>query len=135
MASMFSSKSLTEAIKHAYSICESYADVVHQHNFNAFDRAQQFAANMNPAMGKIYRSQKQLEGLYSEIDESDDKIPTSFISQANPVKKEIEPVGDIYEDSLGLTARELGFSELPKHEIPKQKTNKKEKITINLSNF
>ena len=131
---------LIEAVMAGYdSLFEGYADVVTTPSIdgNAFSKAQRFAASVNPAMNLIGRSQSQLNSLYSDDDESWlDKHYTSEISRYEPTEPmEFEPTGDIHEDSLGITARELAnFTQKPAV-ASQSKQKPRKKVSMDLSGF
>lgn len=130
---------LIEAAMAGYnSLFEGYADVVTQPSIdgNAFSRAQRFAASVNPAMNLLARSQSQLGSLYSEDEDAWlDKYHTSEVSRFSPTEPiEFEPTGDVHEDSLGLTARELANYTQKSVHVQQSNTKKtRKKVSLDLS--
>lgn len=129
---------LIEAAMAGYnSLFEGYADVVTQPSVdgNAFAKAQRFAASVNPAMNLIGRSQSELNSLYSDDEDSWlDKRYTSDVARFEPTDAP-EPTGDIHEDSLGITARELAAFNVTPRVIQQPKQKPRKKVSMDLSGF
>ena len=116
--------SFTEAVLSGYSAIFEGFDLgsYSQDERTAFDKKQEFAASVNPAMNTILRSQRALAGKYVEDEESElDKNGTSIYSIPKDkydqwVKSgnmEGDPLdrltGDPIEDSLGTTATDMFY--------------------------
>ena len=133
---------LIEAAMACYnSLFEGYADVVSvsQIDGNAFSRAQNFAASINPAMGVIHQSQRKLDSLYTDDDDSWlDNRYTSDVARYEPTTPiEYDPTGDIHEDSLGITARDLANKQMPatsQHDYGNAKKTRR-KLSVDLTGF
>lgn len=121
------------------SLFEGYADVVTQPSIdgNAFAKAQRFAASVNPAMNIIGRSQNELNSLYSDDEDSWlDKRYTSDVARFEPTEAiEYVPTGDIHEDSLGITARELALANAAPRSMPQPRQKPRKKVSMDLSGF
>lgn len=132
---------LMDAVMIGYnSLFEGYSDVVINRSINdAFENKKEFSSSISPAMSVINRSQRSLGSLYSEDTEPFlDKLYTSYVASMDPETYEYEPTGDIHEDSLGLTARDLTRSSNPKP-VKKQQTQqiarKRHADTLDLSSL
>lgn len=128
-------KPLMEAVMSGYeSLFEGYADVVnYSPSGNAFSKATNFAASINPAMNLIRQSQGRLNGMYTEDEDAWlDKRFTSEVARFEPLGDDDEyiPSGDIHEDSLGLTARDLAKSVTP---IVNNQPKKRKAVALDLS--
>jgi hypothetical protein len=132
-------KAIHESVDNGFNaIFEGYADVrdIEGVVFDAFDKAQRFAAQQSPAMDLILRSQKKLEDMYTEDSDSPlDNRPTSPFNQY--VEYTYNDRGDAIEDSLGLTAADLAVrGKQANITVKKQNTRKKaSSASLDFSDF
>lgn len=132
-------KAIHESVDNGFNaIFEGYADVrdIEGVVFDAFDKAQRFAAQQSPAMDLILHSQKKLEDMYTEDSDSPlDNRPTSPFNQY--VEYTYNDRGDAIEDSLGLTAADLSVrGKRPDVSTKRQTQTKKAKSSdLDFSDF
>lgn len=125
---------IQESVDSGYNaIFEGYADVrdIEGVVFDAFDKAQRFAAQQSPAMDLILRSQKSLENMYSDdADSSLDNRPTSPFNQH--IEYTYQDRGDVIEDSLGLTAADLAVRGKQPDNVSKKQNSRKKSSSSSL---